>query len=600
MLSRRFGMMLVSIGILLGIATSSQAALLAAPDHIPSDAVAVISIPDSPAMWSNFQKTPLHASLKKLFALPAIQTDPDFQSFTADLKEMEAQLGYSLSPDAFLTQTLAGMDLAVRLRSGMTQEPDLLVTLRFKDPKNAAKLLQQIETEAKKEAAAGDSSTTGTETTESSQAVIKQTIAGQEVLVIPAQGLWVLQKNDLLLLTSSADYMNKALTTSAATAFDKSAPVREGLAALGNPTDAHVLWFVDYAAFLNSMAGANPMLGAQMKPLEDMLGNANYLGVLNVAPESIQGKAYVPNPGTDPFVTEMAAKYPPTSIQIGSLVPGTSMLAVTANNFDGTAYFNKFVETIGQMAGAQGQQAAFNAQVEQWVAQFEAMMGFKLREDLLPALGPETAFSLENFAFSLGAPSLDMTLDFQIKDKEKLDLVLQKLETFLTTKLPAMLGPGMSGQPAPTLTMQDVTFENSKGRILVLPQMPSMAIGWITAGDYIVFGTSQTALKNAATAAAGKLPSMKASPSYKRAAAYLPEKANSEFMLGIGTVAGIITNMISMFQPQAVQGDNGAVFLAAMDAFKTIETTYLKSLVKPDGSTLSSAVLLFTQSAPAP
>jgi len=611
MIYRRLAALVVGLGIVVLGLGRVEAGPLAAPDRIPADAMIVISIGDAPAFWKSFRATSLYEATSNLMALPAVQNDPEFQAFKQDLKGAEEQLKVSLDPDSLFTNTLMGADFAMGMRKG-TEAPDLLVSFRFNNAKTAETFLKQIESEVnqeegsqkKAEASEAPGMEKKEENAKSAPKSTYQTIAGQKVLVVPNEGLWAAQKGDTLVLTSSADMMNRSLTTTAATNVLKSNVIQEGMKALGNPTGFQGFFFIDYAAILKSVAETKPEMKASLASMGEF-SELRVLGVMDIGTDYVRVRAFTPTSGASPIVKEIAMKYPAGKIRATQVIPGSSMIGFSFNNFDGPQYYDMTIDSLAEMAGAmQGNMASTGSnaqdqmrmQINQQVAQFESMLGFKVKDELLASLGPEGAVVLENFMFNplMGPyPNLDLTFSFEIKDKSKLDGVLMKLEEFLTKALPAMMGAGSDpGAPPPSLKMTELSLENAKGKVLVLPQLPGFALGWVILdGKYVVIGTTENALKHACQSYAGAIPSMTATPDYGKIKSYLPTTANAEMMLSVRTIADFVSNLIMMMAPQSVSGDNGTVFLAAMDIVKSVSTMYGSTVIDPKGDKISTVVL---------
>lgn len=597
------------MGLLALAGIRADAALLAAPDRVPSDAMLVISVSDATSLWTALKQTSLYDAGKALFNLPAVQNDPDFQSTMKDLKAVEERLGMSLDPDNLFTKTLLGADFAMGFRQGR-DEPDILFVLKCKDAKIAESFLKQIEAEGNKAPAPAPAESGSDGAAPAPTPAAKstyQTIAGQKVLVVPAEGMWATQQDNLLILASSAEMMNKSLTTTAATSVATTAFVKQGLAAIGDTAGAQSFFLIDYMGIMKAVGENNPEMMASLKAME-AYSDVHIVGLTDVAADHLRVRLFSPNPSNDPILAELAATYPPSSMTASKLIPAASMGGFAFNNFDGPKYFELMMKTLSEVAatanpgtdGGAAAKAEFKKQVDDALVQFESLMGFKFKEDLLVALGPEGEVNIENFAFNplMGPyPNIDITFGFQIRDKQKLDLVLGKLEEFLTAKLPAMMG---AGEPGTKFTMKELVFGDVKGKALVLPQLPTYAIGWVILDNkYVVIGTTENSMKHATEGFRGTTPSFKTSPDYAKVKPYLPEKANFEMVAGVRAITEFLSNILMMVAPQAVQGDEGAVLMAALDIVKTVNTAYASAVVNGKGDKVSTMVFSLAPVAPA-
>jgi hypothetical protein len=577
---------------------------LVAGEHIPSDSMMVLSFSDTAGLWNAAKQTSVYQGVSDIFRIPLIQSNPDFQQFLLDKKTAEQRLGFSLDPESLLTNVITGMDMALTLREQKVEEPDLVVIVKFKTPELAQKILKEIETEAEKSASKNEPAqeTGAIDKPKPVSPVQRQTIAGQTVMVIPEDGLWACQKGNLVIFSSSERMMTRSLNSPAEGGIRKSEFIGQAMNAMGKPTSSHMFLYMDYVGILKAVTQNNPTATASLKMFENMVTNLRLVAIANVAADHLEIRGYAPNPGNDPAFAELASLYPPSEIQARRFSPAGTLLSAFWNNFDGPRQFDPLMRMFAKAGAAeiesesssQEMESLFEMQMKQQLGMIEAMLGFKIKDDLLAAIGPEVGLVLDNVTFNPltgPIPVVDIALVSQIRDKAKLDLVLGKIESYLTTQLPMLMQAG-GAKPSP-LTMRSVTFREGMGKVLVLPQVPAYTPGWIIAGNYVVIGSTENALKKASQAYSGEVASLTTSPEYRKASAYLPQKTNSEFILGVKNIVTFISNLAVIFGGANLEGDQGVLFLALMDTLKTLEVAYASSSSSTKGETILTSVILF-------
>lgn len=600
---RRFAILAACLTLLIGSVRLSSAHLVAG-EYIPSESLMVVSFSDTAGLWNATSQTSVYKGVTDIFRLPAIQNNPDFQQFLLDKKTAEQRLGFSLDPESLLTNVVTGVDVALMLREQKVEEPDLVVIVRFKTPELAQKILKEIETEAEKSAEKKEplAETGAIDKPKPLSPVQRQTLAGHQVTVIPDDGLWACLKDNMVIFASSEKMMVRSLNSPANGGIRKSEFIGQAMNALGKPTSSHVFIYMDYIGILKTIVQNEPQAAASLKLVEGMLSNLRFVALANVAADHLELRSYIPNPGSDPSLLELAALYPPSEIQARRFAPSASLFGAFWNNFDGPRQFDFLMRTFAKAGAAEMQsesspenmESLFEMQMQQQLGMVEQMLGFKIKDDLLAALGPEMGLFLDTITFNPltgPIPVADLALVSQIRDKAKLDMVLGKIEAYLTTQLPLLMQSG-GAKPAP-FTMRPVTFNEGMGKVLVLPQVPAYTPGWIIAGNYVVIGSTENAMKKASQAYTGEATSIIASPEYRKASALLPAKTNAELCLGVKNIVTFVSNLALIFGGANLEGDQGVMFMALMDTLKTLDVAYASSVNTPKGETVLTSLVLF-------
>ena len=628
-MNRRLAANLIALALLAASFIPVRAEHLVAPEMIPPDAVFVLSAPDTEGLWTAVKQTPLQPAMAAIFELPAFKNNPEFKDFLTDKTAAEKQLGFLLEPETLMSKVISGIDISIAMRKSDPTEPDLILSVKFKTAEAADKILKRIESEAAQAAAKqdGDATPVPGAPTPAAAGLKKQTIEGKTVFVYPGSGMWLYQQKELMVFSTSEGAMKKALSPMPKEHFGQSTIVRDGLAALGNPAQPHVFVYADFINFLKAVNSATNENAAALMQLQNMAADVKIVGVGTAYPDHVDFKLYMPKVTNEPIMSELARLYPPSEQRIAKLVPSGALLSITYNNIDGARIMDLLVKVISEQSAPKdpaastgpgtlrdSENAAVKAQIELAQMEFEKTMGFKLKEDLLAAVGPELGIVLDSIKFDpksgSPAPVVDLTVALKIKDKAKLDLILPKVQKYAEQEMSKMMegaddsaapsAPGATPKPKATVSMKDITVPGGSGKILALPQAPPYTPGWIVIGDYIVLGSTENALKRAAQALAGESPSLAASPEYGKVKKFLPAKSNVEVAIGSKKIVGFVTNLAMLMGGSELEGEKGEVFMAVMDALKTIDTVWMTQSNSPNGETLSNVLLMFGRYTPQP
>lgn len=598
----------MTIAAVLALALPAHAAHLASPEYIPAEAKFVVSLPNLPEAYGVISKSPLSPAISRIAALPSIQNSPEFKEFQAQREAKEKQLGFSLSAESLLSRVVLGVDIAMLPREGSSGDPDLLVAVKFSDVNYATLIVKELEEEAKAAAAPAPAPGSAEANAPQLPPVQRQTVGGDTVVVLPLQGLWMCQKGAVVLFSSSGALLTKSLTTSSPR-LEKSPLVVRGVEAMGGSPDSHLFLYGDFS----DVAAMLPKEPASEQSRQ-LLGSLKMVSSLKATPQGIFAKMYVPElSGLDPAMAEKMKKLQPTEIGASRLIGASAMIGASANTFSGTDLYDQMIKQFAAVAQQQAGPAAREGQaardLEKQVEMAEKMLGFKVREDLLASLGSEMAFVIDNVALDLlGGPTpvvVDATVAFEIKDRTKLDGVLAKLETFLTTTMPAMANPPAQRKgnatpvPAPTWTMNPLAVEGvtASGKVLQIPQTRQYTPGWAIVGNYVVFGSTEASLRHAVQAYSGRVPAMRSAPDFAVARSVLPVRTHSEFQVSVRSVVTFLSSVSAMFLQGQLQGEKGEALNASLDLLRTFSVGYGTSVGTAKGESISTGVLVFAGAA---
>lgn len=610
MFLRRLSLWAAALALLGGLALNARAADLAAAEKfIPQDSMLVFSIPDLPAAYGIFKQTPMYPAIQAFMELEKVKSNPDFQQFLLDRKTAEAELGIPLDVESLCGSLIRGATVAVNMQQENPDEAELAIAVVFKDAATAEKILAQFEKEAKKNAEEkpAEAGAATPQPQAAAQAVTRQKIAGTDVLVIPADGLWACAKGETLLIASNAGRMEKALNAGASAPITRKPVIGKAIEALNPTGPTHWFVYANYSAFLEAAAKSDPQAAATLDQMKGMIGGLEMVAIGQLAVDHLSTQIYAPNPGSDPYLAQMAKLYPPADYKIRAFTPDSALVGFSSNQFDGASAFDKLMETLMKLSGAaagagQDAEAArqmMRQQLDQSLKQFETMMGFSLRDDLFAAIGPELAATFDTFQFNMlggGAPVVELTIACQIRDRAKLDKVLAGLEKTLTEQLPLLLAGGMQQQPGmapPAVTLKPFAEGSAAGKVLEMPQLMGYTPGWVLAGNYVIFGSTRESLARAARSFEGGAAAYTASPKYAKARAYLPAKMHSEAVVNVRSTLDIVGNFAMLMGGPGFQGENAIVFQSALNIFKTMDKAYATKVIRENGDSTSAFVIMF-------
>ena len=571
---RKYLSLLALLVLMVPLAVRAQT--VAAPQFVPQNFDAVVSINDANGMWNAYSQSPVRRQMDALLALPTIAGDPDYQQFLIDLEKAELELGFGLNPQDLLGKVLKGADLYM-IPGADGAEPQVLVAARFNDAANAGKLNDYLVSKIKEQF--------GEEVPEG--AIQSTKVGGNHVTSIPMFKLNMTPVGDVLLLSTSLPTIESALGGGSKIA---DAPGFMKTYTHVQMDGAQVMIFgkgKELMALITSFAP--PEAKEALANMQMEMGD--FSGTLLFQPDrtEVNTFAFV----EDDMLQKLASIAKPSKLKALDFA-GSDVLAGWAGNiFEG--------ETVKAMINDRLMKAQESnpgiPTLDAIDAQVLEQMGFSLTGDLFPALGPEVGGFLNSFALSGFMPDVDLALIGQIRNGEKLTKVMTALEDKLITQL-SQQQMGMDPN-APAVKVVEEVYKGVTIRALnaTPPEAPSkMGFYHANVDGFAIVSISPDAIRNAIDTKKGEKSGLAGSAKWGRAGDYLPSEFNQLTivnMQGLGSSLQAIAPMaMGMMQ---VGQEEMQVGFAALDLMKSFGTAYAATTLVDGGQKGKMVFLMPTQ-----
>ncbi|MGB9691293.1 MAG: hypothetical protein ACPL7D_03915 [Candidatus Sumerlaeaceae bacterium] len=486
-------------------AAGLASAKVVAPKIVPAKATSVVSIPDTKAMVDACQANPLAPMVQKIVAAAG---GKDKLAVVSDLlPQIEKELGFPINSQS-MAAMINGIDIF------MTQNPDedkpgggVVAKLGEKDKfRRFLAYWEKAAIKAAKEAQSQDESSTSTE---ERAFITTDTIAG--VLAkhfTAANGMDVYYaeiENYLLVATSKplfagmverAKGKNASGGLDAATDFDK---VEKALA-----THPGVLYmYQNPRAALASSTKKTDGLSKLAKLMEDLTPVAMSGSVVQVTPKSIHTYKYAPfAEGTENNLLRKLLERASNNGKIAVLdfAPEQCMLVGATNAFDAFFVYDILREAVQSLGGGTKE-----ADLDKQLKDLEPILGFSVKDDLLPAMGKNVGFLVNALNIS-DIVSADAALVIEVRDKDKMQKVLTVAERQISDSLNKRMTPpaDQAKTAAPAIAFKTVKEGDLSIRYLEILPLPTITPGYAMVGDYLIIATTKESIQRLVAVKAGK------------------------------------------------------------------------------------------------
>jgi hypothetical protein len=134
------------------------------------------------------------------------------------------------------------------------------------------------------------------------------------------------------------------------------------------------------------------------------------------------------------------------------------------------------------------------------------MSGISLQNDLIPALGQEMVFTVNDFQANPippYIPVIDLVIGLQVKDEAKMKVVLGKLETWLAGMAPPPITtatPAPDGSTPPPATAAFKTSKTPNGEIRTLDTgIPGLSPSYAMQKGFVIIGLGAPSIESTLT-----------------------------------------------------------------------------------------------------
>ncbi len=472
------------------LGTYQASAEVANPNLVPTDSAYIVSVPDAPAFWAAWESNGLYGAYKNIMALPDVESK--VANFRKELSIVETSLGFKLDGPT-LSKIFSTVNVYMKpAKDGA--ESNVVGVLKVADQDKLNKLLDLGEKAAAQSAASDDDTTgtTGADDADTSPVVeadyqgvkIKSFKMGDDGanLVYANAGEFFVVGNEDAGIRQAIDRIKA--TSPAAGTVAQSEEYKKIDAALAS--EKGELYLYGNQALASSMQGTDSLpasLTGPIKAMMDDIAPLTYYGAsVRFAPKEVSSYSYgilkegssetllLKNPGDKP-------------LGVLNYVPENTMLAMGTSLFDAPSIF-KLATGAAKQAGSDMDEKLKGA---------ELGMGFSVKNDLVPALGNEVGFALNDVKFETLIPNVDATIILGVKDKAKMQKVVGGVERLATNAIAAKSDDSDTSATG-------FSEEKVDGHTIKFMEMPSMAgltPAFVLTDEYFIIGSSKDSIKNA-------------------------------------------------------------------------------------------------------
>ncbi len=565
------------------------------PHLLPPSSFCVLSVSDCPQTWARIKTTPLYREYQTLMVNPVVTNNIRYKEFDLKKRKWELAAGFPLSLDTIAGQMLSGIDLAVIAPPSMGTPVGVLIVVETRDMAKVQKLLSLLE----KEAAPPADKTPGATPSPTPQVPMYKAVA---IKTMPNSGLQYTLVGKYLIISNSGSHIRETidrakgeLKTTLTTSPDFAPLFAKAMKGL-KPTAQDLFYVVDYnkmtKALMQMFPGMALFTGSSAMKMASKTCN---VGSVNIRTNSVTFNSYTPFSAdqSDPM-QQIIRKYPPQSLTSLRYVPQGTLLCSASNLFDGPIFYDMYYSMfamMGSMGGFPGMKKT-QGDLDTKIAELENTLGFKLKEDLAVSLGPEFCFAMNNVTFPsyfpIQIPTIDLAFIFQVKDRSKMTMIMQKLEQLIQKSISGQAAP-TAQPPAQQLTFQTTIHNGVTIRSLTLPHLPSYSLCYAFDGPFLLLETTVENMKNLLNVKAGTSQGVVKDPEFQTLMQQLPEKQNQFLCVAIANVLRMIKSIVTR-QLGASPPDQVKMPLAIMDALTSLRMCAVST--SSDGSGVVSRGIL--------
>ncbi len=549
------------------------AELFNAPHLLPPSSFCVLSIPDCPQTWTRIKTTAIYREYQALMANPVVTNNIHYKEFDLKKRKWELKAGFPLSLDAIAGQMLSGIDLAVMAPSSLGAPLSALVIIEMRDLVKVQKILSLLE----QQAAPPADKTPGVTPSPTPQDPMYKTVA---IKTMPNSELQYTLVGKYLIISNSGAHIRETidrtkgdLKTTLTTSPEFAPLFAKAMKGL-KPTTHDLFYVVDNSkitkALMQMLPGMALITGSSAMKMVSKTCN---VGSVNIRTNSITFNSYTPFSAdqSDPM-QQLIRKYPPQSLASLRYMPQGTFLCSASNLFDGPIFYDMYYSMfawMGSMGGFPGMKNT-QADLDTKIAEIENTLGFKLKDDLAASLGPEFCFAMNNVTFPsfFPIPTIDIAFIFQVKDRSKMTMIMQKLEQLIQKQLGSRSGP--SGQPSAGQPAFQITTHNGVTiRFLPFPDPFNYSLCYAFDGPFLLLETTVENMKNLLNVKAGTSQGVVKDAEFQALMQQLPEKQNQFLYVAITNILRMIKT-ITIRQFGASPPDQVKIPLAIMDALTSL------------------------------
>ena len=506
---------------LLVVIVSSSRPAVAAPlpyqDQMPVDTIAAVGIVDTAAFWEKVQAWPLHQAVRQYLNTAGVTSNLDYQQFQLARKRLAQKLGYPVTLEEFFGVVFRDVAFFMTPPARSGEPPTMALVLGVQDETKARKLLEAIDDKLQRLSSAPSEPTSPTAGAERpSYTFEKLDIGGQTVSSYSKPsarggheaGYYTVAEQRLI-------YSNRrggieGLLRGAAPSDGKlmDNPSLNRLRATLPWGEADLVGWFDGDALLRFTRMAPMMSGMPGMSRSNKLAFTSRL-----VPDGMAAKVAVSN---DPVEQSSHLQLSEALPAIG-YISAKPVVATVYGLFDARTLYEEAQNffSMFQLFGSMSAQGGSSHPLRR----FEQSTGISLEQELVPALGQEVLFAINEFQVpqprgTLGVPSLDMVIGLRVNDATKMQTVLEKLENYLVSQVGRLaMGGGEQGQGQ---VPQFQTVPHEKATIRTLPMgFPGVSPTLARHGEYVLISLNPESIRHSLERFEGKTLSIKSTPLFQ-------------------------------------------------------------------------------------
>lgn len=490
--TQRRGIACAAVAAFACMAVMPAQAEVANPNLVPADSAYIFSIPDSGAFWNAWQANGLYSAFNKVKDMPEVKEKT--ADFEKELSIIESSLGFQID-GATLSKTFSSVDIYVE--AGNAKDVNPVAIFKVADADKVTKLLDLAEKAAVKAAESNDDGTTETKTADdATSAVIATDYNGVQIKEFKGQAedsktFLYARTGELLIASGNEDALKKAIDrtkaeTPGADVFANSENYKKIDAALAKEK-GEVYVYTNHEAVNNMNSSDVP--AAVKGPLQSLIDNVapvTFSGSsAKIAPKEISAYSHgllKDGISSDSLVLQNKGDKP---LEIASYVPETTVMGIATGLVD--------AESLAKLVSGFVEESGKGDDLSDKVKSAETGMGFSMKNDLVPAMGNELAFSISNVEFGGLIPTIDATIIVGVKDKAKMAKVTSGIERFATNAMAAQADDSETSGPA--FISEDVEGQTIK--YVEVKAIPGLSPGYVLSDNYLFIGSTKSALEGA-------------------------------------------------------------------------------------------------------
>jgi len=518
------------------VALAAPARTLSDPRAIPADAGMVFSVPDLPGAWKAFAASPIYKDAAALLDSPAVAALPAYRQFLDRRKVMEAELGFPLNA-ATLTEIVAGFDY-VLLPPTPRAPAGSICLFRVADPARFRRIADLVERRMG-DGASSRTKNASTATSAPAPKAVRTEYRGVKIASAPtSSGVSIAEISpDRFAMASRADAIRRVidqcrkgdgLTT--ATAF------RGAVEGLRDPQPHGFL-------YINSGQTNSPQrTRLAALPLSNLVRDVRDPIVMaadfRIESGAVRFESFLPF--ADPAKNPLAAtyrRYPPAALHSLDHVSSSPVMVVAWNTLDGPTLYEQMrgiVLALMQAVVPVGQTPEQRMKLSE--ENFREQVGFALRDDLAPAIGPEAFVSIERLNFDplLALPQADVVAGVQVRDSGRMNKVVAGFENFFNRQ-----ARDAATSPTKPALLQTDAYQGKTVKWFAVPREPQVTIAYARTDSFTLIGLGGDSVKHALDRAAGRRKAFAAGTLNARLQPYLHSQTNEILILNVPKVVGV-------------------------------------------------------------